>query len=154
MKLIFDSGKFWDFKFWKKQNFKKGVQKGGHVRVGEVLQQSCKNNRFLTQKCLSDAPMMLCMVGTNVLELCPPFCPPFSCPPFCTPFHLHVSSMKNVKFSPFLSISSWFGGTQRALPPLLPPFFHFWKVQTICYKFCVCMIFSKNALLFVYRHMS
>ena len=138
MKLIFDSGKFWDFKFLKIEILKKGGGKGGGQVPGyETLQQLCKKSDFLPKKRLSDARMMLCMVGTNVLEWCPPFRPPFSCPPFCTPFHLHVSSMKNVKFSPFLNISSWFGGTQRALPPLFAPLFYIWKVPTICYKFCI-----------------
>ena len=125
MKLIFDSGKIWDSKFFKIENLKKGGAKGGHPPRYWLLQWLCKKSDFSFKKSLSEVRMMICMVGTNVLEWCPPlFCPPFSCPPFCTPFHLHIPSMKNMKFSRFLSISSWFGGTHRPLPPFYLPFLY------------------------------
>ena len=120
MKLIFDSGKFWDFKFLKIENWKKG----GQVPVCEPLQWLCKKYDFLPKKRLSNVRMMLCMVGTNVLEWCPPLLHPLSCTRL-----QHEKCKIFTFFEHFIMI--W------KHPESPAPLFYFWKVPTICYKFCI-----------------
>ena len=150
MKLIFDSGKIWDSKFFKIENLKKGGAKGGHPPRYWLLQWLCKKSDFSFKKSLSEVRMMICMVGTNVLE----WCPPFSCPPPFAPPFIYTSPAWNIwNFHVFLAYPHGLGAPTDRPPPFCLPFFIFEKFKRFATNF-VCMIFAKNALFFVYRPIS
>ena len=71
----FEIQNFSKLKIWKKGG------KGGHPPRYWLLQWLCKKSDFSFKKSLSEVRMMICMVGTNVLEWSPSLCPPFA-PPF------------------------------------------------------------------------
>ena len=108
--LIFDSGKIWGCKFFKKWKLEKGGAKGGQPIMFEFTQWLDQKMQIWPRKQPPELRIMVQMVGTNILKWCRPF---------CTPFRIQTSRAEIVNFSHFWSWDPMFMSIQRLLPPLL-----------------------------------
>ena len=146
----------YEFNFWfwwnlrlyifEKAKFQKRGGKGGARCIFEMAWWLCKKIRISSQKLVLELRIMVYLVGTNIRERCPPFCPPFLCSIGCPPFHIRAPRIENAEFSTFLRLDPLFISAYRGLPPLFaPPFFKFEKFKRSSTNFAF-IIFRQNAL--------
>ena len=109
--LIFNSGKIWDCKFFKKWKLEKGEAKGVQPIMFEFTQWLDQKMQIWPQKQTPELRIMVQMVGTNILKWCPPFV-------------FRPPEQKSWIFPIFEAgiLCSW--ASRDFCPPFLPPFWY------------------------------